>query len=71
LKNENSGTVVCYPRSMASRGARLGGPRSDKHNDDRQRTIALAQGRGNAGSFPVAGSREQNVDVKVDVVPTA
>jgi transglutaminase-like putative cysteine protease len=33
--------------------------------------IALAQGRGNAGIFPVAGSREQNVDVQVDVVPRA
>jgi transglutaminase-like putative cysteine protease len=37
--------------------------------------IALVQGRGNAGISPVAGiiasSREQNVDVKVDVVPRA
>jgi transglutaminase-like putative cysteine protease len=33
--------------------------------------IALARGRGNAGIFPVAGSREQNVDVQVDVVPRA
>jgi hypothetical protein len=45
----------------------LGGPRSDKHNDDRQRTYLLAQGRSNAGISPVAGiivgSREQNVDV--------
>ena len=37
--------------------------------------IALAQGRGNAGISPVAGvivgSCEQNVDVNVDVVPSA
>ncbi len=44
-----------------------------KRNDDRQRHIVLAKGRDYADISPVAGiilgSREQDVDVQVDVVP--
>jgi hypothetical protein len=75
LKNENSGTVGCYLRSMASRGARLAGLDPSNAIKTGNEHIALVQGRGNAGISPVAGiiagSREPNVDVKVDVVPRA
>ncbi len=69
MKNENPGIAGCYPWPGWA-----GLDPSNAMTTGNER-IALAQGRGNAGIFPaagiIAGSREQDVDVNVDVVPRA
>jgi uncharacterized membrane protein len=65
-----------YARSMVSKETRgMVRPYPSNAMMTGYKHIALAQGRGNAGISPVAGIivglREQNLDVKVNVVPRA
>jgi hypothetical protein len=75
LKNENPHTVGCFCDPWHQEVRRWAGIDPSNAMMTGNEYIAPVQGRDYAGISPVAGiivgSREQNVDVKVDVVPRA